>query len=181
MASNDKETASPQLSADNSTLVLDVASSPDRQAADSKPQRSSFKHLFSFTRWNHAGLLIAAIIASAAFASIKSVQSIILGKIFDVVSNFGAGHRSGNETMDQISHWALILLGMGIGNWAASTAFLTLWSIFGELQANSIRQGVFRSLLSKKMSWYDSLDQGVSSLLVRIQTQVDIHHISCSV
>lgn len=181
MASTDKETASPQLSADNSTLVLDVASSPDRQATDNKPQRSSSKHLFSFTRWNHAGVLIAAVVASAAFASIKSVQSIILGKIFDVVSNFGAGHRSGNETMDQISHWGLILLGMGIGNWAASTAFLALWSIFGELQANSIRQGVFQSLLSKKMSWYDSLDQGVSSLLVRIQTQVDIHHISCSV
>ncbi|KAK4064501.1 hypothetical protein Trihar35433_8018 [Trichoderma harzianum] len=153
MASNDKETASPQLSTDNSTLVLDVASSPDRQATDTKPQRSSFKHLFSFTRWNHAGLLIAAVIASAAFASIKSVQSIILGKIFDVVSNFGAGHRSGNETMDQISHWGLILLGMGIGNWAASTAFLALWVIFGELQANSVRQGIFQSLLSKKMSW----------------------------
>ncbi|KAM6485168.1 ABC-transporter [Trichoderma sp. SZMC 28011] len=171
MASNDKETASPQLSTDNSTLVLDVASSPDRQATDSKPQRSSFKHLFSFTRWNHAGLLIAAVVASAAFASIKSVQSIILGKIFDVVSNFGAGHRSGNETMDQISHWGLILLGMGIGNWVASTAFLALWVIFGELQANSVRQGIFQSLLSKKMSWYDSLDQGVSSLLIRIQTQ----------
>ncbi|PKK45806.1 hypothetical protein CI102_10626 [Trichoderma harzianum] len=171
MASNDKETTSPQLSTDNSTLVLDVGSSPDRQATDTKPQRSSFKHLFSFTRWNHAGLLIAAVIASAAFASIKSVQSIILGKIFDVVSNFGAGHRSGNETMDQISHWGLILLGMGIGNWAASTAFLALWVIFGELQANSVRQGIFQSLLSKKMSWYDSLDQGVSSLLVRIQTQ----------
>ncbi|KKP03902.1 hypothetical protein THAR02_03990 [Trichoderma harzianum] len=176
MASNDKETASPQLSADNSTLLRDVASSPDRQAADSKPQRSSFKHLFSFTRWNHAGLLIAAVVASAAFASIKSIQSIILGKIFDVVSNFGAGHRSGSETMDQISHWALILLGMGIGNWAASTAFLALWSIFGELQANSIRQGVFQSLLSKKMSWYDSLDQGVSSLLTR-ELQLAASHV----
>ncbi|KAL6701467.1 ABC-transporter [Trichoderma pleuroticola] len=171
MASNDKETAPPPLSADHSTLVLDVASSPDRQDTDSKPQRSSFKHLFSFTRWNHAGLLIAAVVASAAFASIKSVQSIILGKIFDVVSDFGAGHRSGNETMDQISHWGLILLGMGVGNWLASTAFLALWVIFGELQANSVRQGIFQGLLSRKMSWYDFLDQGVSSLLVRIQTQ----------
>ncbi|KAL7953908.1 ABC-transporter [Trichoderma compactum] len=171
MASNDKETASPPLSTDDSSLVLDVTSSPDRQVTDSNSQRSSFKHLFSFTRWNHAGLLIAAVIASAAFSSIKSVQSIILGKIFDVVSDFGAGHRSGNETMDQLSHWGLILLGMGIGNWLASTAFLALWVIFGELQANSVRQGIFQGLLSKKMSWYDSLDQGVSSLLVRIQTQ----------
>ncbi|KAK4071609.1 uncharacterized protein Triagg1_5847 [Trichoderma aggressivum f. europaeum] len=152
MASNDKETASPPTLADNSTLVVDIASSPNRQVTDSKPQRSSFKHLFSFTRWNHAGLLIAAVVTSAAFASIKSAQSIILGKIFDVVSDFGAGHRSGNETIDQISHWGLVLLGMGFGNWLASTAFLASWNIFGELQANSVRQGIFQGLLSKKMS-----------------------------
>ena len=174
MASNDKETASAPTSTDNLTLVFDVNSSTDRQATDSKLKRSSFKRLFSFTRWNHTRPLIAAVIASAAFASIKSVQSIILGSIFDVVSDFGAGHRSGSETMDKISHWGLILLGMGVANWVSSTAFLALWIIFGELQANSARQGIFESLLSKKMSWYDSLDHGVSSLLVRIQTQVHI-------
>lgn len=172
MASKDKETASPPISTDNLTLVIDADSSTDRQATDTKPHRSSFKHLFSFTRWSHAGSLIAALVASAAFASIKSVLSVILGNIFDVVSDFGASHRSGSETLDKISHWGLILLGLGIANWLASTAFLSLWIVFGELQANSVRQDVFESLLTKKMSWYDSLDQGISSLLVRIQTQV---------
>jgi ATP-binding cassette subfamily B (MDR/TAP) protein 1 len=61
---------------------------------------------------------------------------------------------------------------MGIADWVASTALLLLWIIFGELQANSARKVIFESLLSKKMSWFDSLDQGISSLLVRIQTQV---------
>ncbi|KAL7796804.1 P-loop containing nucleoside triphosphate hydrolase protein [Trichoderma ceciliae] len=171
MASKDKETASPPASTDNLTIILDAASSTDRQATDTKPLRSSFKHLFSFTRWNHAGSLTAAVVASAAFAAIKSVHSVVLGQIFNVVSDFGAGHRSGSETLAKISHWGLILLGLGIANWLASAAFLSLWVIFGELQANSVRQDIFESLLSKKMAWFDSLNQGISSLLVRIQTQ----------
>ncbi|KAL7939240.1 P-loop containing nucleoside triphosphate hydrolase protein [Trichoderma chlorosporum] len=170
MASNDKETAPSSTLTDTSTLVLDVHSTTN-QVNSSEPARASFKHLFSFTKWSHTGPLVAAVIASAAFASIKSVLSVILGSIFDVISDFGAGRRSGTETMDKISHWGLILLAMGIANWLASTAFLALWVIFGELQANSARQGIFKSLLSMEMSWYDSLDQGVSSLLVRIQTQ----------
>ncbi|KAH6609033.1 hypothetical protein Trco_002379 [Trichoderma cornu-damae] len=168
----DKETRSPPASTDNLTPVLDITSSADCQATDTKPLRSSFKHLFCFTRWTHAGPLVAAFAAAAAFAAVKSVYSVILGKIFDVVSDFGAGHRSSTETLHRISHWGLILLGLGIANWLVSAAFLSLWIVFGELQANSARQDIFDSLLSNKMSWFDSLDQGISSLLVRIQTQV---------
>lgn len=174
MASH-KEKVSPPASTDNLTVALDTASSVDHRATDTKPTRSSFKHLFSFTRWNHAGSLIAALIASAAFAAIKSVYSVILGKIFDVVSDFGAGRRSGSETLDDMAHWGLILLGLGISNWLASTVFLSLWVIFGELQANAVRQDIFASLLSREISWFDALDQGISSLLVRIQTKVYSH------
>ena len=174
MASKDKETAFAPVSTINSTLLLDANPSSTSQATESKskPQRSSFKHLFSFTRWNHTASLLAALVASAAFASVKSVLSVVLGKIFDAVSDFGAGHGSGSETLSNVARWALVLLGMGAANWLATTALLLLWVIFGELQANCARKEIFESLLSKEMSWYDSLDQGISSLLVRIQTQV---------
>ncbi|KAL7807101.1 ABC-transporter [Trichoderma gracile] len=173
MAAKDKETASSPASTNDSTLILDTDSSASYQATEprSKPQRSSFKHLFSFTKWNHTASLLAALVASAAIASIKSLLSVVLGKTFDAVSDFGVGHGSGSETLNNVAHWALILLGMGIADWVASTALLLLWIIFGELQANSARKVIFESLLSKKMSWFDSLDQGISSLLVRIQTQ----------
>ncbi|EGR48468.1 ABC-transporter [Trichoderma reesei QM6a] len=173
MAEKDKETASSPASTQDSTLITDTGPSAGYQATkpESKPQRSSFKHLFSFTKWNHTAPLLAALVASAAIASIKSLLSVVLGKTFDAVSDFGVGHGSGSETLDNVAHWALILLGMGIADWVASTALLLLWIIFGELQANSARKVIFESLLSKKMSWFDSLDQGISSLLVRIQTQ----------
>lgn len=172
MASKDKETGSPPASTDTLSIVLDTTSSTNPQTAGNKPVRSSFKHLFSFTRWNQVGPLIAALAASAAFAAIRSIYPIFLGKIFNIVSDFGAGRRSGSETLHEISHWSQILIGLGVMNCLSGSAFLALWVIFGELQAKSVRQDIFKSLLSKKISWFDSLDQGTSSLLVRIQTQV---------
>lgn len=172
MASKDKETGSPPASTDTLSIVLDTTSSTNPQTAGNTPVRSSFKHLFSFTRWNQVGPLIAALAASAAFAAIRSIYPIFLGKIFNIVSDFGAGRRSGSETLHEISHWSQILIGLGVMNCLSGSAFLALWVIFGELQAKSIRQDIFKSLLSKKISWFDSLDQGTSSLLVRIQTQV---------
>lgn len=174
MTLKDKEAVSPPASTDNLSIVLDTMPSTNPQAICNKPIRSSFKHLFSFTRWNHAGSLIAALAASGAFAAIKAIYPIFLGKIFNVVSDFGAGRRSSSETLLEISHWSKILIAFGIANCLSGSAFLSLWVIFGELQAKSARQDIFKSLLSKNISWFDSLDQGIPSLLVRIQTQVYI-------
>ncbi|KAI8714130.1 hypothetical protein NCS52_01132400 [Fusarium sp. LHS14.1] len=139
---------------------------PAQQAA-----KSSWRQLFLFTRKSHTGALIAAIIAAAFTAAFKTVLAVILGKIFDVIAGFGNGSLSKSETLSDISMWSLVLLGLGIGNWIASTAFLALWVVFGELQACSVRRDMFASLLAKDMAWFDAQTEGISSLLVRIQTQ----------
>lgn len=174
MAEKGENAVSLPASTDNPSIVLDLTPSANHQITANKPTRSSFKHLFSFTRWNQAAPLIAALTASAVFAAIKSIYPIFLGKIFNIVSDFGAGRRSGSETLHEISHWSQILIGLGIVNCLSGSAFLSLWVTFGELQAKSVRQDIFKSLLSKNIAWFDSLDQGISSLLTRIQTQVYI-------
>ncbi|KAF4451515.1 hypothetical protein F53441_5524 [Fusarium austroafricanum] len=133
--------------------------------------KSSWKQLFLFTRRSHSASLIAALLAAGFLAGFKTVLSIILGKIFDIIAGFGNGSLDGDEALSQISGWAVVLVGMGVGNWMASTAFLALWVIFGELQAHSVRHDIFASLLSKDMAWFDSQSEGISSLLIRIQTQ----------
>ncbi|RSL43225.1 hypothetical protein CEP53_011802 [Fusarium sp. AF-6] len=138
---------------------------PSQQAA-----KSSWRQLFLFTRKSHTGTLIAALIASAFTAAFKTVLAVILGKIFDVTAGFGNGSLSRSETLSDISMWSLVLLGLGIGNWIASTAFLALWVVFGELQASSVRKDMFVGLLAKDMAWFDAQTEGISSLLVRIQT-----------
>ncbi|UKZ64899.1 uncharacterized protein TrAtP1_006106 [Trichoderma atroviride] len=150
MAAKDEKAVSLPASTDHLSIVLDTTSSANPV---NKPIRSSFKHLFSFTRWNQAAPLTAALAASAAFAAIKSIYPIFLGKIFNIVSDFGAGRRSGNETLHEISHWSQILIGLGIVNCLSGSAFLSLWVTFGELQAKSVRQDIFKSLLSKNIAW----------------------------
>ncbi|KAM0504806.1 hypothetical protein ACHAP8_002194 [Fusarium lateritium] len=133
--------------------------------------KSSWRQLFAFTRKSHTGALIAALIAAAFSAAFKTILAVILGKIFDIIAGFGNGTYDGDEALALVSDWAFVLLGMGIGNWIASTAFLALWVIFGELQACSVRREIFTSLLSKDMAWFDAQSEGISSLLIRIQTQ----------
>ncbi|KAJ4167588.1 ATP-dependent permease [Fusarium falciforme] len=146
--------------------------SPNSNPPAQQAAKSSWRQLFLFTRKSHTGALIAAIIAAAFTAAFKTVLAVILGKIFDVIAGFGNGSLGKSETLSDISMWSLVLLGLGIGNWIASTAFLALWVVFGELQACSVRRDMFASLLAKDMAWFDAQKEGISSLLVRIQTQI---------
>lgn len=126
--------------------------------------------MFLFTKKAHTATLTAALIAAAFTAGFKTVLAIILGKVFDVIAGFANGTLDRADTLSDISMWSLVLLGLGIGNCIASTIFLALWVTFGELQAASVRNDIFASLLSKEMAWFDAQNEGISSLLVRIQT-----------
>ncbi|PNY25196.1 Alpha-factor-transporting ATPase [Tolypocladium capitatum] len=133
--------------------------------------KPSWRSLFAFTKRSHAGVLSAAVVASAVTAALRTVLAIFLGRIFDVIAEFGNGTRTGDGALEDVSKWCLVLIGLGFGNWLANTAFLSLWIAFGELQADSARLDTFNSLLARDLAWFDALSQGISSLLVRIQTQ----------
>lgn len=132
--------------------------------------KGRWKHLFAFTRWSHAWLLLAAMAATVIAAGLKTALAVLLGKTFDVMSAYAAGNASAEVTRSGVAMWCYVLLGIGGANWLANTAFLALWIAFGELQANSARREIFDTLLWKDMSWFDSQEKGISSLLVRGQT-----------
>ncbi|VUC20075.1 unnamed protein product [Clonostachys rosea] len=151
--------------------------SEDSPLADSLPPlqretKPSWRMLFEFTRWSHAAPLATALLASAAVAGFKASLSVILGRIFEIIAEFGAGSRSSESSMAGITRWALILVGLGVGNSIAHSVFLTFWIIFGELQAQSARHRMFNCLVSKEMAWFDVQEEGISSLLIRMQTQI---------
>ena len=132
--------------------------------------KASWRHLFAFTRWTHTGPLVLALVATAFIAAFKTVLAVILGKIFDILADFGNGTRDSYSALHGVTNWCIVLVGIGMGNWLANSAFIALWVAFGELQADSARGKVFESLIAKDMAWFDCLDQGVSSLLVQTQT-----------
>ncbi|OTA87178.1 hypothetical protein M434DRAFT_15587 [Hypoxylon sp. CO27-5] len=136
-----------------------------------KQQSPSLKHLFTFTTWQHCGPLAAGLAASLLSGALRTSLAILIGKIFQVISEFGSGQLTGSDTLTQVSSWCLILTIIGGAGWLVNFAFMFSWIAFSELQARNIRQRMFRALLKKDMEWFDGQEDGVASLLVRMQTQ----------
>jgi ATP-binding cassette subfamily B (MDR/TAP) protein 1 len=63
---------------------------------------------------------------------------------------------------------ALVILGAAA--WVFEGAFLLIWITYGEIQAKNARQQLFTSMLDKDIEWYDLREDGIGSLLIRIQT-----------
>ncbi|EEY17864.1 multidrug resistance protein [Verticillium alfalfae VaMs.102] len=131
----------------------------------------SWRDLFAFTRWTHCVALVPAVIASCAIGAFKTSLAVTLGLFFQYTVDVADGSVGGPETIKRTAALSVILCGLGAGHWAANTAFFASWVLFGELQARSTREQLFKSLLKQDMSWYDSQSEGVSSLLVRIESQ----------
>ena len=93
-----------------------------------------------------------------------------MGLFFQIAADYALGTVSAPDTLVEGTNLCVLLCGLGAGHWLANTVFLSSWVVFGELQARSIRERMFDSLLEKKMPWYDAKADGMSSLLVRIET-----------
>jgi ATP-binding cassette subfamily B (MDR/TAP) protein 1 len=150
------------------TLASPANSVPDHPPT---PPAASWKHLFAFTRWpTHLPTFLIAVAASLAVAGLKTALSVVLGRVFDVIAGFGSGRLQDDQTMAQIAHWCMVLTALGAGTWLANSLFLAAWAVFGELQGFSARHSVFANLANKDMAWFDAQTEGVSSLLVQIET-----------
>ncbi|KAI0874292.1 P-loop containing nucleoside triphosphate hydrolase protein [Hypoxylon argillaceum] len=141
------------------------------QQAPKKPQKSSFFDLFTFATWQHSWLLVAGVVAAALVGALTTAMSLLLGRIFAVITAFGSGNLTGPEAIDQVSSWCVLLAVIGGAAFLVNFAFMCSWIAFSELQARNIRSSMFRGLLNKEMEWFDTREDGIASLLVRMQTQ----------
>ncbi|KAI6708191.1 hypothetical protein JHW43_009279 [Diplocarpon mali] len=134
--------------------------------------KASWRSLFGFATRQHNAALAIAIFSTLISALLKPVAAIFYGKIFSVLTKFGLGTLSGGETINGISGWCTALAGLGAAAWIVEGTFLSSWMVFGELQAKSVREQMFVGMLDKEMEWYDLRQDGIGSLLIRIQTQI---------
>ncbi|KAI1800344.1 P-loop containing nucleoside triphosphate hydrolase protein [Daldinia bambusicola] len=137
-----------------------------------RSQPPSFKHLFAFATWRHSGILATGLITSLLVGAMRAASAILIGRIFAVVADFGSGRLNGPGAYAQVSSWCVILTLVGGAAVIVNFAFMFLWSIFSEIQARNIRRRVFGALLNKDIGWFDRQEEGIPSLLVRIQTQI---------
>ncbi|KAK3485208.1 P-loop containing nucleoside triphosphate hydrolase protein [Neurospora hispaniola] len=136
-----------------------------------KPVRSSFKNLFAFTRPAHVSLMVTALCGSAVIAAGRTAYAVLLGKIFEVCTSYGAGIIAASDLLHQVSHWCLYMFLLGIGMWVVCSFDVALWVMAGELRAKTTRETLFSTLLNKSAAWFDLREHGMSSLMTAIQTQ----------
>ncbi|KAK5635609.1 hypothetical protein RRF57_011323 [Xylaria bambusicola] len=158
-----------------------AASASTGQSISQQKQQPSFRDLFLFTTWPGYWLLGAGLVGALLAGAFMTSMSILLGRIFAVITQFGSGHLTGTETAAQISSWCVLLAVVGGAGFLVNFAFMFSWIAFSELQARNIRNRMFRGLLGKDMQWFDTQQDGVASLLVRIQTQTREVQIASSV
>lgn len=131
---------------------------------------ASWRALFNFTERSHLIVLLPALFLSAISGILLPALAIFFGKFFDALSSFGAGAISDRELVQKVLANTYALVTLGGATWLMKGGYFTIWLVFGELQAKSVRDTLFQELLKKDLEWFEARSSGVGSLLSRLQT-----------
>lgn len=133
-------------------------------------ERTSWRHLFAFTTASHLPILVPAIIVCVLHGLVSALQAIYIGRIYKAFTDFGRREVTHLQFRNVVNDNVLSLVGLAIASWLLSSAFLSLWIGFGELQARASRTRLLRGLLAKPVSFFDALPTGIGALSPRLQT-----------
>ena len=161
------------IATEDTTMDIDVEYACDLEADDEEEnlaKHASWRSLFNFTSKKDTIPFLLALLFSVAAGIIAPALAILLGNIFDLFTNFGAGEISGSDLLKKVSTYAVILAGLGTASGLLHASYFMLWLMFGELQAKHVRERLFAGMLEKDMGWYDMRADGVDTLISRLQT-----------
>lgn len=139
-------------------------------AVDELDDKAAWRSLFIFTKRKHATTIALCLGSTLVSALLRPIAAIFFGKIFSLLTSFGTGSLSGEATLRGVGTWCTALVGLAGLTWITEFGFLSSWITFGELQARSVREEMFEGMVDKEMEWYDLRQDGIGSLLIRIQT-----------
>lgn len=125
---------------------------------------------FSFTQRGHYGVLGLAIFFATASALVQPTVSIVMGRFSDALAQFGGGLIDSDTLRDRTSGGVHAFIILGCCSLITNAGMFASWAIFGEMQAKSVREELFRSLLEKDLEWFELRERGIASLLTRLQT-----------
>lgn len=132
-------------------------------------EASGWLSLFSFTSGIHLFSLFMALILSIASGIIIPAFAIILGRVFDLFTKYGAKEITGSDLVKKVSIYGLGLVGLGSGSGILNAGYFMAWLVFGELQAKRAREMLFDGMLEKDMDWFDMRKAGIDTLISRLQ------------
>ena len=134
-----------------------------------QPKRATWLSLFNFTTKRHIVPLAVALILSIISGIVIPAVAIFLGRIFNLFTEYASGSHNGDALVTKVSINCVALSAIGAGSWVLNGGYFMFWLVFGELQAQSVRDRLFDGLMQKDMEWYDMRKNGVSALIPRLQ------------
>lgn len=125
---------------------------------------------FTFTQRGHYGVLCLAIFFATCSALVQPTVSIFMGRYSDALAQFGGGFIDSGTLRDRTMVGVHAFIVLGCCTLFTNAGMFATWTIFGEMQAKSVREELFRSLLEKDLEWFEMRESGIASLLTRLQT-----------
>ncbi|CAK7218354.1 ATP-dependent permease [Sporothrix bragantina] len=138
-----------------------------------KEKPAGLAHLFVARTRQDIIVVLFATSASAAVAAAKTAYALVLGEIFQVITDYGSGTLLAHDTLHQVGRWCLWLTVLGVAMAVFSALLMGLWIVHGETRARTVRRRLFKALLSKEMAWFDTRrGGGMASLMTEQYTQI---------
>ncbi|KLU91712.1 lipid A export ATP-binding/permease msbA [Magnaporthiopsis poae ATCC 64411] len=143
----------------------DGGRSPKAPLAKAKSDLAEWKHLFAFLQPWHYIVLASALVSTAAQVCAQTATVILIGKIFDRLARFATDGLHPSNAFDDVMFWVNILAAVAAGHLVCSFWLFKSWVKYGEQQAMGARLRVFKAILVKDISWFDSFGDGMSAML----------------
>ncbi|CAK7566305.1 MAG: ATP-dependent permease [Sporothrix epigloea] len=164
--------------ASHSSLAQSPSSAPPdcdslSSSSASKEKTAGLVHLFVASTRQDGVIILSATAASAAVAACKTAYALILGQVFQVITDYGSGAFPAHEALQRVGRWCLWLAVLGVGMAVCSALLMGLWIVHGETRARKVRRCLFDALLVKDMAWFDTRrGGGVASLMTEQYTHI---------
>ncbi|KAL2842183.1 P-loop containing nucleoside triphosphate hydrolase protein [Aspergillus pseudoustus] len=136
--------------------------------------------LLNFTTSKHVPTLAAGVLCASVASFTLPLFSFLLGGIFNQFTLFGVGQITGQVLIQQVSSYAILLLGLGTLGWFWNGIYFILFVAFGELQAANARDSLFNGLLKKNQRFFEEQEEGTRTFLGCVQIQIQELQIATS-
>jgi ATP-binding cassette, subfamily B (MDR/TAP), member 1 len=137
---------------------------PMKQETDKDPLEpmriTMFGESINFTQKAHLLFLLPALFISLVAGILEPALAVFFGKFFDVFSNYEGDRISEIQLLDKILVDVQALIDLGAATLLVKGGYFASRLVFGELQAQSVRNELFEKLLRKDLEWFETRTSG---------------------
>ena len=147
------------------------------------PKPVPFRALFRFITPLETVLNVLGILLAVAAGATTPLMTLMFGNMANALISFAAAKSSGQGVtearsylVDTAGKQALALMGIGIGMFVCTYAYMVIWTYTSESQSRRMRETYLQAVLRQEIAYFD--DFGPGALASRIQTDTHLVQVS---